>query len=66
MNATRTLHDIGQRLRLDNITRDLLECGTLKRYIADLSVRGLTSNSTIFNQAIESSDYDPAIRRKDR
>jgi transaldolase len=65
MSATRKLHDIGQSLWLDNITRDLLESGTLERYIADLSVTGLTSNPTIFNQAIKSSsDYDPAIRSK--
>ena len=65
MNATRKLHDIGQSLWLDNITRDLLESGTLKRYIGELSVTGLTSNPTIFNNAIKnSSDYDPAIRSK--
>ncbi len=65
MPATRKLHDIGQSLWLDNITRDLLESGTLKRYIAELSVTGLTSNPTIFNNAIKnSSDYDPAIRSK--
>ena len=65
MKATRKLHDIGQSLWLDNITRDLLESGTLSRYIADLSVTGLTSNPTIFNNAIKnSSDYDSAIRSK--
>ena len=65
MRATRKLHDIGQSIWLDNITRDLLESGTLERYIADLSVTGLTSNPTIFNNAIKnSSDYDPAIRSK--
>jgi transaldolase len=65
MKATGKLHDIGQSLWLDNITRDLLESGTLARYIADLSVTGLTSNPTIFNNAIKnSSDYDPAIRSK--
>jgi transaldolase len=65
MNATRKLHDIGQSLWLDNITRDLLESGTLERYIGDLDVTGLTSNPTIFNNAIKnSSDYDPAIRSK--
>ena len=53
MNAnTRKLHDLGQRLWLDNITRDLLDSGTLARYIADLSVTGLTSNPTIFEHAI--------------
>jgi transaldolase len=65
MKATRKLHDIGQSLWLDNITRDLLESGMLERYIDELSVTGLTSNPTIFNNAIKnSSDYDPAIRSK--
>ena len=65
MKATRKLHDMGQSLWLDNITRDLLESGTLQRYIAELDVTGLTSNPTIFNNAIRnSSDYDPAIRSK--
>ena len=65
MKATRKLHDMGQSLWLDNITRDLLESGTLQRYIAELDVTGLTSNPTIFNNAIKnSSDYDPAIRSK--
>ena len=47
MRATQLLHDLGQSLWLDNITRDLLDGGTLKRYIDKLSVTGLTSNSTI-------------------
>jgi len=65
MKATQALHEIGQSLWLDNITRDLLDSGTLKRYIDDLSVTGLTSNPTIFDQAIsKSASYDPAIRRK--
>jgi transaldolase len=65
MNATRTLHDLGQSLWLDNITRNLLRTGTLRRYIDELSVTGLTSNPTIFDQAIKnSSDYDDAIRSK--
>jgi transaldolase len=65
MKATRQLHDLGQSLWLDNITRDLLTTGTLKRYIDELSVTGLTSNPTIFDQAIKSSAaYDPAIRSK--
>jgi len=65
MKATQALHEIGQSLWLDNITRDLLDSGTLERYIDDLSVSGLTSNPTIFDQAIsKSSSYDPAIRRK--
>jgi transaldolase len=65
MKATAKLHDVGQSIWLDNITRDLLESGTLARYIADLSVTGLTSNPTIFDHAIKgSSDYDAAIRSK--
>jgi len=65
MRATQTLHDQGQSLWLDNITRDLLETGTLARYIDDLSVTGLTSNPTIFDHAIKnSSSYDAAIRKK--
>ena len=65
MNATQTLHDRGQSLWLDNITRELLESGTLKRYIDELSVTGLTSNPTIFDHAIKnSSRYDAAIRKK--
>ena len=65
MKATQALHDIGQSLWLDNITRDLLDNGTLARYIAEYSVTGLTSNPTIFDQAIgKSASYDAAIRRK--
>jgi transaldolase len=65
MKATETLHDRGQSLWLDNITRDLLETGTLARYINELSVTGLTSNPTIFDHAIKnSSSYDAAIRKK--
>src|SRR3989442_15673601 len=65
MKATETLHDRGQSLWLDNITRDLLESGTLQRYIDELSVTGLTSNPTIFDHAIKnSSAYDAAIRKK--
>ena len=65
MNATRQLHDLGQSLWLDNITRELLTSGTLSRYIGELSVTGLTSNPTIFDQAIGSSGaYDEAIRNK--
>jgi transaldolase len=67
MNATEMLHDRGQSLWLDNITRDLLETGTLARYIAELAVTGLTSNPTIFDHAIKNSrGYDAAIRRKVR
>src|SRR5512132_2287202 len=65
MKATQLLHNLGQSLWLDNITRDLLTSGTLKRYIDELSVTGLTSNPTIFDHAIkESSAYDGAIRNK--
>ncbi len=65
MKATQLLHDLGQSLWLDNITRDLLDKGTLKRYIDELSVTGLTSNPTIFDHAIKNSpSYDPGIRQK--
>src|ERR1700748_1585214 len=65
MKATKQLHDLGQSLWLDNITRDLLERGTIKRYIAELSVTGLTSNPTIFDHAIKNSAaYDTPIREK--
>lgn len=65
MNATKKLHDVGQSLWLDNITRDLLDDGTLKRYIAQLSVTGLTSNPTIFNLAFKNSKtYDAPILEK--
>ncbi len=64
MKATRTLHERGQSLWLDNITRKLLASGTLQRYIDELSVTGLTSNPTIFNLAIKgSTDYDADIVR---
>ena len=64
MNATQQLHDLGQSLWLDNIARSLLNSGTLARYIKDFAVTGLTSNPTIFEQAIGKSDaYDEAIRR---
>jgi transaldolase len=62
MKSTQKLRDLGQSLWLDNITRDLLNSGTLKRYIGELSVTGLTSNPTIFDHAIKSSAYDVAIR----
>ncbi|HEX9346273.1 MAG TPA: transaldolase [Gemmatimonadales bacterium] len=65
MNATGTLHDRGQSLWLDNITRELLESGTLARYIGEDAVTGLTSNPTIFDHAIKNSArYDVAIRQK--
>ena len=65
MNRTRQLHDLGQSLWLDDITRDSLDDGTLARYIDDFSITGLTSNPTIFEQAIEhTTAYDEAIREK--
>jgi transaldolase len=65
MNATKALNNLGQSIWLDNITRDLLDSGTLKRYIDEWSVTGLTSNPTIFDHAIKnSSAYDAAIREK--
>ena len=65
MKATQLLHNLGQSLWLDNITRELIDSGTLKRYIDELSVTGLTSNPTIFDHAIKnSSSYDAAIRKK--
>jgi transaldolase len=64
MKATQRLHDLGQSLWLDNITRDLLTSGTLQRYIDELSVTGLTSNPTIFDHAIaHSKAYDAEIQR---
>jgi len=65
MKATQTLHDLGQSIWLDNITRNLLRTGVLRRYIEELSVTGLTSNPTIFDHAIKNSgDYDDPIRSK--
>ena len=65
MNATQKLHDLGQSLWLDNITRDLLYSGALRRSINEFSVTGLTSNPTIFDHAIKNSaDYDAAILQK--
>jgi transaldolase len=65
MNATKHLHDSGQSIWLDNITRGLLSSGTLRRYVDELDVTGLTSNPTIFDNAItHTSDYDEAIREK--
>ena len=65
MKATQLLHNLGQSLWLDNITRDLIDSGTLKRYVDELAVTGLTSNPTIFDHAIKnSSSYDAAIRKK--
>jgi len=65
MDATRKLHEMGQSLWLDNITRALLTSGTLRRYIEEFSITGLTSNPTIFDHAIRNShDYDSAIAGK--
>ena len=65
MKATRILHETGQSLWLDNITRALLTGGGLKRYIDELSISGLTSNPSIFDLAIRNSnDYDAGIREK--
>jgi transaldolase len=65
MRPTQELHDLGQSLWLDNITRELLTSGTLRRYIDELSITGLTSNPSIFDHAIRNSDfYDDAIRQK--
>jgi transaldolase len=65
MKATKLLHDLGQSIWLDNITRGMLVSGTLKGYIDKLSLTGLTSNPTIFDHAIKNStDYDATIREK--
>lgn len=65
MNATQRLHDLGQSLWLDNITRGLLTSGSLSQYIQDYSITGLTSNPTIFDKAISDTHfYDDAIREK--
>ena len=65
MKATKLLHDLGQSIWLDNITRSLLDSSTLKRYVDELSVTGLTSNPTIFDHAIKNSGaYDDSIREK--
>ena len=67
MNKTRQLHDLGQSLWLDNITREILDNGTLRRYIEEYSVTGLTSNPTIFDEAIgNTAAYDEGIREKAR
>ena len=64
MKPTQELHNLGQSLWLDNITRDLLDNGTLKRYIDEFSITGLTSNPTIFEHAIsKSKSYDAEIGR---
>jgi transaldolase len=67
MKPTQALQTLGQSIWLDNITRDLLDSGTLRRYIAELSVTGLTSNPTIFDEAIGGgAAYDSAIQEKAR
>ena len=64
MNPTQELHELGQSLWLDNITRGILDDGTLQRYIDDDAVTGLTSNPTIFDKAIGGGeDYDDSIER---
>jgi transaldolase len=64
MNRTAQLRQVGQSIWLDNITRDLLNSGTLARYIADLGVTGLTSNPAIYDKAIGgSAAYDQAIAK---
>jgi transaldolase len=65
MTMTRDLHDLGQSLWLDNITRELLDSGRLRRYVSELSITGLTSNPTIFDEAIGGSTlYDRSIQQK--
>jgi transaldolase len=65
MSMTKNLHDLGQSIWLDNITREILDDGTLKRYIDQFSVTGLTSNPTIFDEAIgKTAAYDKGIREK--
>jgi transaldolase len=62
LKATQQLHDLGQSLWLDNITRAMLDNGEIQRYIDTYSVRGLTSNPSIFDKAIASGDYDEDMR----
>jgi transaldolase len=64
MRATQTLHERGQSLWLDNITRSMLDSGKIQKFIDEYSVTGLTSNPSIFDKAIGSGDYDDAIRIK--
>src|SRR5215469_4056295 len=64
MKATQLLHNLGQSIWLDNITRELIDSGALSQYIDQLSVTGLTSNPTIFHHAIKNSTaYDADIRQ---
>ena len=64
MKTTQQLHEAGQSLWLDNITRKMLDSGQLARYVDQYSVTGLTSNPSTFDKAIESGDYDDEIRDK--
>ncbi|MGO9931785.1 MAG: transaldolase [Steroidobacteraceae bacterium] len=65
MSNTKNLHDLGQSIWLDNITREILDNGTLRRYVEQFSVTGLTSNPTIFDEAIgKTAAYDTGIRQK--
>ena len=64
MKATAKLHELGQSLWLDNITREMLDSGQLQRYIEEFSMTGLTSNPSIFDKAIKSGAYDDEIRHK--
>ncbi len=64
MNATRSLHEAGQSLWLDNITRQMIDSGELQRYLTDYTITGLTSNPSIFDKAIGSGAYDEAIQQK--
>jgi transaldolase len=66
MKPTEALHELGQSLWLDNITRGMLDAGTIQRYIDDYSVTGLTSNPSIFDHAISTGGYDEAIRGASR
>jgi transaldolase len=67
MNAAEQLHDLQQSLWLDNITREILDNGTLQRYVETLAITGLTSNPTIFDEAIGgTAAYDAAIAAKSR
>jgi transaldolase len=63
-NTTQRLHDLGQSLWLDNMTREMLQDGTLRGYMKELSITGLTSNPSIFDQAIKSGAYDDSIHAK--
>ena len=67
MKATQKLHALGQSLWLDNITRGLLTKGTLRHYLEEFSITGLTSNPTIYDHGIKNNDfYDESIRQKMR